>query len=212
MSYEVTPAIGFSGVGEVIETHKENINPSVGTNNLRFSPALYIGSVTNSDNWSIIQGYNTNFSATLVNTTTVPLTIPKVAHILDIDSNLLISYQNPTIISGGTEICNGYMKTISTGIGSYTQSTNTPCYRPDSSNILIVPVVPIAPNSSAMDFSWKPTIILASPVTSLVNYKSEISYTNGTTNVTYPSYNRSNNSALSATGAVIALSSGSTGS
>lgn len=206
----MTPATGISGVGETGgQIEKKD---KIGTSNLLFSPALYIGSVTNSDNWSIIQGYNTNFIATLLNTTTVSLITPKVAHILNIDSNLLLSYQNPLINTGGTEICNGYMKTVSTGMGSYTLSgglSSNLCNRPDlSSNILMTP----ATLSSTMDFSWKPTIILASPANSTVTYASEISYMNGTTNVTYPSYGRSNNSALSATGAVIAPAFGITGS
>lgn len=212
LSYEVTPAAGISWVGET--DGQIDKKDKIGTNNLRFSPTLYVGNVTNSDSWSIIQGYNTNFSATLLNTNTVPLTTPKVAHILDIDSNVLISYQNPLISAGGTEICSGYMKTVSTGMGSYTLSgalADPLCRRPDSSNILMSPLVPVAP-SSTMDFSWKPTIILASPANSTVKYASEISYMNGSVEVKYPSYNRSNNSALSATGAVISPASGTTGS
>ncbi len=73
-----------------------------------------MGSVSNADNWNIIQGYDSNFTASLLTGTTVALTSPQVRHTLDIDVNALMTYQNPIIISGGTGVCNGYKKTIST--------------------------------------------------------------------------------------------------
>jgi hypothetical protein len=184
-----------------------DIKNKIGTNNLKFSPAFYVGSVSNADNWNIIQGYDSNFTASLLTGTTVALTSPRVRHILDIDTNTLMTYQNPIVIGGGTEVCNGYMKTITTFNGSYT-STNPTCSRPDSSNLLMNSV----PFASPMTFSWKPTIIYAAPANSVVKYTSEISYTNGSVNVIYPSYNRSNGSALAANGAVMALSATNTGS
>lgn len=166
---------------------------------MRFSPALFIGNVTNSDNWTILQGYNTNFSASLLTGTTVSLISPKVAHILDIDSNILMSYQNPLNITGGTEVCNGYMKTIATFNGVYTYSNA--CNRPDSSNILMTPTT----LNSTMGFSWRPTIIYATPANSVIKYTSEISYTNsnGSVVVRYPSYARFSNSDTIADGTAV---------
>lgn len=50
--------------------------------------------------------------------------------------------------------------------------------------------------NSIMSFSWKPTIIYAAPLNSVVKYTSEVSYTNtnGAVDVKYPSYARSTNS------------------
>jgi len=204
LSYEVIADMGNTGVGEIIETDIKN---KIGTNNLKFSPAFYVGSVNNVDNWNIIQGYDSNFTASLLTGTTVALTNPQVRHILDIDTNTLMSYQNPIVIGGGTEVCNGYRKTVTTFNGSYT-STSPSCSRPDSSNILMNSV----PFASNMTFSWKPTIIYAAPANSIVKYASEISYTNGSANVAYPSYNRSNSSALTANGTVMALNATNAGS
>lgn len=142
-------------------------------NNIRFSPALYIGNVTNADNWSIRQGYDTSFGAILLTGTTAPLINAKVAHILNIDTNMLISYQNPSNIIGGTKDCDGYMKTITTFSGTYIPS-NALCNRPDSSNILMTPTN----LGSTMEFSWKPIIIYAAPQNNNVKYSSEISYKN----------------------------------
>lgn len=99
-----------------------------GNNPLKFSPALYIGSVSNNDNWAIRTGYDTEFRAALLTGTTVALDIPKVAHILNIKShvadtlaNTFISYQNPSVTSGGTKVCEGYNRTVATfSPGEYT--------------------------------------------------------------------------------------------
>lgn len=72
---------------------------TIGTGNLKFSPAIYVGGVTNTDNWAIRQGYDTTFNATLLTGTTVALTDVYVNHALDIDANILMSYQNPKVIS-----------------------------------------------------------------------------------------------------------------
>ncbi len=82
------------------------------------------------------------------------------------------------------------------------------CNRPDSSNLLMTST----PFASNMTFSWKPTIIYAAPANSIIKYTSEISYTNGSANIVYPSYNRTNNSASTALGAVMTLSATDTGS
>ncbi|MDP2103569.1 MAG: hypothetical protein Q8K26_01450, partial [Candidatus Gracilibacteria bacterium] len=130
---------------------------------------------------------------------------PKVAHILDIDSNVLISYQNPSNITGGTKDCDGYMKTITTFNGAYTFSSAL-CNRPDSSNILMTPTT----LGSIMSFSWKPTIIYAAPSNSVVKYTSEISYTNpnGVVDVKYPSYARSTSSSTLADGTTVTVTNG----
>lgn len=189
LTYEVTGVGGTSG-----QIEKKD---KFGTNNLKFSPALYIGSVTNNDNWAIRQGYDSTFTATLLTGTTVPLGTPKVQHILGIydtsgsyAESTLMSYQNPKVTPGsGTELCNGYMKTITTfNDPKYmTGGSVNDCYRPDSSNILL------SNPSSSMSFSWKPTIIYAAPTNSTVKYSSEISYTTGSVSVKYPSYSRTNN-------------------
>ncbi len=170
---------------------------------MNFSPALYIGNVTNTDNWAIRQGYSTTFNATLLTGTTVPLTTPKVAHIFDIDANVLISYQNPSNITGGTKNCDGYMKTITTFNGLYTPS-DTACSRPDSSNILMTPTT----LGSTMGFSWKPTIIYAAPLNNVVRYTSEISYNNNGNLVKYPSFARSTASTTLADGTAVVATSG----
>ncbi|EKD44298.1 MAG: hypothetical protein ACD_71C00181G0001, partial [uncultured bacterium (gcode 4)] len=202
LSYEIVANSPNTWVGEVAETDKKS---KIGTNNLGFSPALFIGNVTNTDYWSIRQGYDTTFNATLLTGTTVPLTNPKVAHILDIDSNVLISYQNPSNITGGTKDCDGYMKTITTFNGAYTFSSAL-CNRPDSSNILMTPTT----LGSIMSFSWKPTIIYAAPSNSVVKYTSEISYTNpnGVVDVKYPSYARSTSSSTLADGTTVTVTNG----
>lgn len=198
LTYEVIATGGNSGVGETGgQIDKKN---KIGINNLRFAPALFIGNVTNSDNWTILQGYATDFSANLLTATTAALTNPKVAHILDIDSNILMSYQNPSNITGGTEVCSGYMKTITTFNGAYTYSDGA-CNRPDSSSILISPTN----INSTMGFSWIPKIIYATPANSVVKYTSEIAYKNGGVDVKYPSYSRNNSSTTLADGTILSV-------
>ena len=124
-----------------VEIHKENINSSVTTGSLMFSPALSIGTVDNSDGWTLRQGYPTNFTANLVSLgATALFNTVRVAHILDIDSNILMSYQAPSVTTSfGTEICDGYMKTVSIFNGNYYTSLPSGCSRYPSSNILIEP-------------------------------------------------------------------------
>lgn len=106
-----------------------------------------------------------------------------------------MSYQNPKVISGGTETCNGYMKTITTFNGEYI-STNPKCDKSisNSSNLLL------GNPGSTMAFSWKPTIIYAAPSNSSVSYKSEVVYKNSGVDIKYPSYSRSNSAAMLADG------------
>ena len=61
-----------------------------------------------------------------------------------------------------------------------------------------------------MKFSWTPKIIVASPANSVIKYASEISYTNGSADVKYPSYTRTNNSATTEDG-LTALATSSLG-
>lgn len=168
--------------------------------------------MTNTDNWSIRQGYDTSFSANLSTGTSVPLTSVQTAHVLDIKShatdligNLFLSYQNPSNIIGGSKACEGYEKTVTTFNGTYV-STASKCDKSStsSSNLLINP----ATLNSTMNFSWKPTIIIASPKNNVVTYASEITYTNGGQGVAYPSYARSTNSNTLADGTVVAATNG----
>lgn len=178
----------------------------LGTNPLKFSPALSIGNVTNTDNWSIRQGYATDFSAPLATAGTIAnISSAKVAHMLDIDSNLLLSYQNPSVTVGGTKNCEGYVKTITTFNGVYmTGGSLDVCNRPNSSNILITP----DSLTSTLGFSWTPKIIYAAPQNSTVKYTSQISYKNGTVDVKYPSFARSTASNTLANGTVVGTSNG----
>lgn len=162
--------------------------------------------MTNADNWAIRQGYATAFSATLVPAgTTTSLVDTKVAHILDIDANILITYQDPSNITGGTKVCDGYSKTVTTfspGVYTITPTASSACSRPDSSNILMTPTT----LSSTMGFSWTPKIIYAAPKNSTVKYSSEISYKNGGVDIKYPSYARSTDGTALADGTTVTAS------
>lgn len=193
LSYTVTALWGNSWIWEISTTQiNTSYIPRWVTNKLNFTPAIYVSSATNSDNWTIIQWNETETTYTVIENKTTgsdSMTDIKVKNSLDMISgnNYFMSFQDVSI--DGNDHCYWYNS-------STYQSNHWDCsaYNPKSILINKLPnfVTSGIPTSLNRTLKSTPKIILISPTKLDYDYDTSIEYDLGTTSgIAYNSYKKS---------------------
>lgn len=158
-----------------------------------FTPAVKVASVTtNPAWWNILRDIKTNFDTTIAvdNPSSVNINNIKVSHVLDIDTNLLMSFQD---IVWAWSICNwaNYPNSNNTNYVYKINPSATPeCDKSttSSSNIYFVNTNSNINSNYVSKFEATPKIVMAWYTDFWIKYFSEIKYKNWISEIAYPSY------------------------
>lgn len=180
-SYEVK---ALNWYNTVWETNKQyvygNTNNSV---NLKFTPLVEINNLTTNSN--ILRDVETKFDATVVKNSSKTVSDLQLKHILDVWTNLMMSYQNLSLTWWtDTQICVGYNKS------SVYYKTDVRCNLSSNSSSNILSSKSIYTWDYTSSFLATPKIVTITDPIFWTNYSSNLSYIVDWSTIKYPSLSK----------------------